>query len=195
MRKTFCFLCMALLLLCAATSYAENMVSLPKPDMTGGKPLMQVLKERHTNRQIAMKSVDDVIISNLLWATWGVNRENGKHTAPSAMNRQQIKVYLMRSDGIWEYVPSRQAIRQIADKPLGVPFTDAPIHLLYATPANDPYGAMHVGSLYQNAGLFCASAGLANVVKASTVRDQAVFTSFLPADYVMQASQSIGWPQ
>lgn len=193
-KRHFHFL-LAAMLLCASTSYAENMVTLPKPDMTGGKPLMQVLKERHTNRQISMKEVDIAIVSNLLWATWGINRDNGKHTAPTALNKQQIKVYLMRADGIWEYLPSGQAIRQVADKPLGAPFTDAPIHLLFAIPADDHYGPMHIGSLYQNAGLFCASAGLANVVKASTVRDQSIFGSFLPVGYVMQATQSIGWPQ
>lgn len=194
MRKALFFLAMGILLY-ASTSYAETTVNLPKPDMDGGKPLMQVLKERHTNRQIDMKAIDDSMISNLLWATWGVNRENGKHTAPTAMNKQQIKVYLMRADGVWEYLPNGQAIRQVADKPLGAPFTDAPVHLLYATPADDHYGPMHTGSLYQNASLYCASAGLANVVKASTVRDQSAFKAFLPNGYVMQATQSIGWPK
>lgn len=195
MNKRCFFLSLAAAVLCASTSYAENIVSLPEPDMMGGKPLMQALKERHTNRQIAMKEVNASVISSLLWATWGINRENGKHTAPTALNKQQIKVYLMRADGIWEYLPGEQAIRQVADKPLGKPFTDAPVHLLYAIPGDDHYGPMHTGSLYQNAGLFCASAGLANVVKASTVRDQSAFKAFLPVGYVMQATQSIGWPQ
>lgn len=174
---------------------AETTIQLTAPNLQGGKTLMQSLNERHTNRQIAMKEVAEQIVAELLWATWGINRADGKHTAPTARNSQQIKVYLMRQDGIWEYQPKEHNLRQVAAKSLGAPFTDAPLHLFYATPADDQYGPMHTGSLYQNAGLYCASAGLANVVKASTVRDQSIFASFLPAGYVMQATQSVGWPK
>ena len=66
--------------------------------------------------------------------------------------------------------------------------------LIFAVPEGDPCGGMHVGSVYQNVGLFCASAGLANVVKASTTRDQGMFP-FLPEGWKAQATQSVGRPR
>jgi len=68
-------------------------IALPTPQTSGGKPLMQVLKERKSVRDFGPEQISRQMLSNLLWAAWGVNREDGRRTAPSASNRQEIDVY------------------------------------------------------------------------------------------------------
>src|SRR5664280_398374 len=71
-------------------------ISLPGPRMEGGKPLMQALKERQTGRDFTAKKVPAQVLSDLLWAAFGVNRpESGKRTAPSARNWQEMEIYVI----------------------------------------------------------------------------------------------------
>lgn len=184
---------LALSLLLAAPALAQDAVhKLPAPDTRGGMPLMQALAERHTTRAFSPAALDDATIGNLLWAAWGQNRPDGKRTAPSARNKQNLKLYVNKQDGLWQYDAAAHGLSRVADA-LGRPLDDAPVVLIFAVPDDDRYGNMHVGSVYQNVGLFCASAGLGNVVKASTTRDAALF-SFLPKGWHAAATQSVGLP-
>ena len=77
-------------------------IQLPAPQMDGGRPLMQVLKDRNSQREFAPDPLPPQVLSNLLWAGWGVNRpESGKRTAPSANNRQEIDIYVATVDGLY----------------------------------------------------------------------------------------------
>ena len=68
-------------------------VKLPEPQLTIGKPLMEVLKARKTSRDFKDEKLPAQTLSNLLWAAWGINRpDSGKRTAPSARNKQEIDV-------------------------------------------------------------------------------------------------------
>lgn len=68
-------------------------LQLPAPDMQGGRPLMQVLKERKTEREFSAKPLPLQTLSDLLWAASGINRpDSGRRTAPSAMNCQEIDI-------------------------------------------------------------------------------------------------------
>ena len=96
-----------------------------------------------------------------------------------------------KADGLWLYDAPGHSLERIAAAPLGSPLNDAPVVLIFAVPEDDPYGGMHIGSVYQNVGLFCASAGLGNVVKASTARDASRF-AFLPDGWRVLATQSVG---
>ena len=186
---------LALSLCLAAPAMAQNAVhKLPAPDTAGGMPLMQALAQRHTTRSFSPTPLDDATLGNLLWAAWGQNRPDGKRTAPSARNKQNLKVYVNKQDGLWLYDAAAHGLNRVAAAPLGSPLNDAPVVLIFAVPKDDPYGDMHVGSVYQNVGLFCASAGLGNVVKASTTRDAARF-SFLPEGWKAAATQSVGRPR
>ena len=186
---------LALSLCLAAPALAQDAVrKLPAPDTAGGMPLMQALAQRHTTRSFAPTPLDDATLGNLLWAAWGQNRPDGRRTAPSARNRQNLKVYVNKQDGLWLYDAAAHGLERVAAAPLGSPLNDAPVVLIFAVPQDDPYGGMHVGSVYQNVGLFCASAGLGNVVKASTTRDAARF-SFLPQGWKAAATQSVGLPR
>ena len=68
---------------------------LPEPDMDGGMPLMQALGARQSSRDFSTNPVPEQMLSDLLWAAWGVNRtESGKRTAPSALNWPPFPVFL-----------------------------------------------------------------------------------------------------
>jgi hypothetical protein len=179
----------------AATRAQEPaQIALPKPDITGGAPLMEALSRRQSSRQFGAKPVSEQELGNLLWATWGVNRPDGRHTAPTARNSQAVAVYVVLENGVWLYDSARHAlIRQLATNERSR-YGNAPVTLLYAAPEKDEFGGMHVGSLYQNAGLYCASAGLANVVRINGVNALKGILS-LPAGYRILITQSLGWPE
>ena len=129
----------------------------------------------------------------LLWATWGVNRPDGRRTAPMAKNEQNVAVYVVLADGVWRYEgKSHELVKE-----LGIDarsrFGSAPVTLVYAA-EEGPFAGMHVGSLYQNAGLYCASAGLANVVKA-TGASALDGELKLPAGYKVLIVQPVGFPR
>ena len=152
----------------AACAFAKDVtIALPAPDKTGGKPLMQAFDLRKTDRNISSKALPTQELSNLLWATWGINRADGKRTAPTARNNQKIEVYAVLADGVWLYDGVKNVLVQVLSSDERGKYSPAGVTLLYAADSTDSFAGMHVGSLYQNAGLYCASAGLANVVKAS----------------------------
>ncbi len=140
-------------------------VKLPMPDLNGGKPLMACLAERRSVHAPGRKDVGLEDLGALLWAAWGVNREDGKHVAPTAINKQQLIVFAVRGDGVWEYVPAGHAMKKVLDGDRRGAFDKSGLILLYAAPVDDRFSGMHVGSLYQNVGLFCASAGMKSCVK------------------------------
>ena len=83
-------------------------INLPKPEKDGGKSVLAALQERRTNRNISTEKLPAQVLSNLLWAAFGVNRENGPfgqvgRTAASASNSQEIDLYVVLSEGIYLY--------------------------------------------------------------------------------------------
>lgn len=169
-------------------------VSLPAPGKTGGMPLMEALAARSSNRRFSEKPVDAQTLSDLLWATWGINRPDGRRTAPTGMNRQEIRVYAALDSGVWLYDAAKNRLVLALAQDTRAKFGGSPVTLLYAVPKGDAFSGMHAGSLYQNAGLFCASAGLANVVKRPGA-DALKGVLPLPGGYEVLIVQSIGWPE
>ncbi|MFA7485887.1 MAG: nitroreductase family protein, partial [Phycisphaerae bacterium] len=78
-------------------------IELPQPRTEGGMPLMQALKQRKTSREFSDEKLPMQVLSNMLWAACGVNRPDGKRTAPTAMNQQQIDVYVSLEEGLYFY--------------------------------------------------------------------------------------------
>ena len=153
----------------SVTHAAENAVrmELPAPNKSGGMPLMQALNERHSSkRSYSGAALSPQQLSDLLWATWGVNREDGRRTAPTAMNRQDVRVYVALETGVWQY-DTGNALIKVLDGDWRGQMGGGSLTLLYAIPQANEWGGAHVGSLYQNAGLYCASAGLGNFVHVS----------------------------
>lgn len=178
----------------AAAAADDKRIALPKPAATGGKPLLEALALRHANRSISGKAVPEAVLGNLLWAAWGVNRPDGRRTVPTALNKQKMEVYAVLESGVWRYDAKDHALVRAMDTDERSRFGGVPVTLLYAVAGDDPFGLMHAGSAYQNAGLFCASEGLANVVKA-TGRDALKGELPLPSGYAVVIIQCIGWPR
>lgn len=84
---------------------AEAVVKkLPAPVVAGGKPLMETIGERKTIREFKAQNVDDQTLSEILWVAFGISHD-GKRTIPTAMNQQNLKVYVVRNDGAWCMTP------------------------------------------------------------------------------------------
>ena len=116
-RRTFLKTVPAITMLAGTTSgFAKDLqpITLLKPQTEGGKSVLSAIQERKTNRNISAKQLPPQMLSNLLWAAFGVNREKasfGKtgRTAASASNSQEIDLYVALPEGVYLYeaVPHR----------------------------------------------------------------------------------------
>ena len=186
----------ALTMLASGIANAENIV-LPAPETTGGKPLMQAMAERKTAREFADKPVSAKDLSNILWAAYGFNRP-GKRTIPTARNEQGMDVYVLTADGAFLYNAKDNVLEQVVKKDLRdllVPqdfARKAPLTLLFVEKQHK-YAGMHAGSAYQNVGLYCASAGLNNVVRGMYDADGLAKALNL-GDREVIVTQTVGYP-
>lgn len=151
----------------APAAETATRMELPAPNKSGGMPLMQALNTRHsTKTNYSGAALAPQQLSDLLWATWGINRDDGRRTAPTAMNKQDVRLYVALESGVWQYDASNALIR-VLDGDWRGQMGGGSLTLLYAIPQANEWGGAHVGSLYQNAGLYCASEGLGNFVHVS----------------------------
>ncbi len=210
MRKS---LLLATLLLSAAAGAQElQPVNLPRPKTEGGKPLMQVLNERQSRREFAPDRLEPQALSNLLWAAFGVNRaDSGKRTAPSANNRQDIEIYVALAEGLYLYEPKDHRLKPVLKEDIRAltgtqPFVgEAPVNLIYvsdfskwgkSSPENRlMYSGAHAGYISQNVYLYCASEGLATVVRGSIDRDALAKAMKLGPDRKIILAQTVGRPK
>jgi len=186
-------------------------IDLPPAQTSGGKPLMQALEERKTSREFSTTKLPVQILSNLLWAAFGVNRPNGHRTAPSAMNHQEIDIYVATADGLYLYQPDGQRLTAILSDDLRAATGTqdfagtAPVDLVYVAdfakmggiPLDDKifYSAADAGFIGQNVYLYCASEGLATVVRGSIHRAALAKAMRLRADQRIILAQTVGYPQ
>jgi len=184
---------------------------LPAPRIEGGKPLMQALKERQTSRDFSAKKLPAQVLSDLLWAAFGVNRpESGKRTAPSARNWQEMEIYVIMEDGAYLYDPLANRLRGVVKGDLrklaGTQefVATAPLNLVYVADTTKMKGATaedqslyagaDTGFIGQNVYLFCASEGLATVVRASVDRKALAAALNLSDQKRITLAQTVGYP-
>jgi len=183
-------------------------VALPTPQTSGGKPLMQVFQERKSVRDFAPEQISKQMLSNLLWAAWGINRADGRRTAPSASNRQEIDVYVIMADGTYLYDAKANALQPVVQTDLRKlagtqPYpADAPVNLVYIADTAKLGGDdapklanayADTGFIAENVYLFCASEGLGTVVRASVNRPDLGKAMNLRAEQRIILAQSIGY--
>lgn len=145
-------------------------IQLPAPQTTGGRPLMQALAVRKTTRAFRDAPLSDQALANLLWAAFGVNRpravkEGLGRTAPSAMNRQEVQLYVVLAQGTYLYDAEANRLKPVAAGDLrakvgGGAAAHAAVTLLYAADAKADYAQVDAGFIGQNVYLFAASEGL-----------------------------------
>lgn len=215
--KKFLFLSLYLLIVFSMVKAQETgsrpkEIKLPAPRVDGGRPLMQCLKDRQSQREFSPDPLPLQVLSDLLWAAYGINRpESGKRTAPSAVNWQNIDIYVALADGLYLYEPKEHKLIQLlAEDIRGLtgtqPFIkEAPLNLIYvADLAKIPrgtdedkrfYSAAHTGFISQNVYLFCASEGLATVVRALINREELAKKMGLRPDQQITLAQTVGYPK
>jgi SagB-type dehydrogenase family enzyme len=186
-------------------------IQLPKPDTTGGKPLMQALKERKTSRSFSEKKLPDQVLSNLLWAAFGVNRPDGHRTAPSARNWQEIDIYVATEAGLYLYEARPHSLRRVLPDDLRAAtgmqdfVGKAPVNLVYvadldkvggqASDDRDLFVAADCGFIAQNVYLYCASEGLSTVVRGMVDRQKLAKAIKLRSSQRILLAQTVGYPQ
>ncbi|BBD45648.1 MAG: SagB/ThcOx family dehydrogenase [Petrimonas sp.] len=179
-------------------------IQLSAPDKKGGKPLMQALSERKSAREFQEKELPDEVLSNLLWAANGFNRED-KRTAPTANNRQELELYLVMKSGIYFYNARehRLALVKKGDyrKSAGTQtyVANAPVNILFVSDSGKASGKNYAytdcGFVSQNIYLFCASEGLATVVRGSYDKKVLEELLQLPANQEVLLTQTVGYPK
>jgi nitroreductase len=190
---------------------APASIALPAPEKHGGLPLMETLAKRQSSRDFAPDALAPPLLSGLLWAAFGVNRADGKRTAPTAINAQEIDVFLALPTGAYRYDATANALQLVAAADLRrvtgyQDFVDeAPLDLVYVAdharmglvPAGQRTAYAHVaaGAIAQNVYLFCASNGLATVIRAWIDREAIANALGLTHDQQVLLSQTVGYPK
>jgi len=190
---------------------APESIALSKPVNKGGMPLMQALNERKSGREFSPEKLSPQMLSNLLWAAYGVNRADGRRTAPSAMNRQTIDIYVTLPEGAYLYRAKEHRLDLVAPGDLRSaagrqPFVaEAALNLVYVadyaklgeSSAEDKvlYSSAEAGFVGQNVYLFCASEGLATVVRAMIDRPALAKALKLRPEQKITLSQTVGYPR
>lgn len=147
-------------------------IDLPKPAMTGGMSLNDALKERKTTRNMSNKELSTQQVSNLLWAAKGLNRpDDNKYTAPTAMNKQELELYILLPSGVYSYDAKANKLAQVSRENLleaSGSFGSADIIIVYDKGKNSPkYADVDSGFIGQNVYLHCAANGMGACFKGS----------------------------
>ena len=183
--------------------------ALPSRSLSGGMPLMSALSSRQSLREFAPEPLPEQVLSDLLWAAAGINRHDvDGRTAPSAMNAQEVPLYVAMAQGLFLYEPKPHALRLVVASDVrrvtgNQDFVDtAPMDLVYVAdharmklvPAAQRAAYAHAtaGAMAQNVYLYCASEGLATVLRAWFDRDALSSAMGLQADHQLLLSQTVG---
>ncbi|MDB4583178.1 nitroreductase family protein [Draconibacterium sp.] len=231
-RRKFIKTIPSIAMVAASTSVYSQAVSfetelqtivLPKPEKDGGKSVLASLLERKTTRSISSKELPMQLISNLLWAGFGVNRESGSfdkkgRTAPSASNSQEIDLYVALPEGVYLYeaIPhhllpvargdfrARSGRRSAATAPINIFYVvDLKRYDLGPTQPDREIGDPEVqksyyytdtGFIAQNIYLFAASFGLAAWFHNCDKENTIKEFKLEPTQRVLFA-QTVGYPE
>jgi nitroreductase len=193
---------------------AQDLKTVPllKPQTDGGRPLMQALRDRKTSREFSPEKIPAQVLSNLLWAAFGINRpDSGRRTAPSAVNWQEIDLYVATSDGLFLYDAKENRLKTLLTKDIRAltgrqPYAkESPVSLVYVADFSrmgrgtneekEFYSAADTGFIAQNVYLFCASEGLATGVRALIDRPALSREMNLRPDQKITLAQSVGYPK
>jgi nitroreductase len=200
-------------LLSAAPSLGAQTTTreLPPPRAQGGKPLIEALRLRRSIREYSDRPLPAQVLSDLLWAAFGVNRPSGDRTAPYWRHIMVIDVYAAMADGVWLYEPGRHVLLQHlpvdirAQTGLQDFVASAPLNLIYvahgermqdvSAPDRRLYASVDTGFIGQNVYLFCASEGLATVFRGAVPYEKLNRTMQLGAEQFVTFAQTVGYPR
>jgi nitroreductase len=196
--------------LMTGSAVGQDMV-LPPPQKAGGMPLMEALAKRSTSRVFDSKDLTEQQLSSLLWASFGINRPDGKRTAPSANNKQATDVYVLMKQGAFIYDATSNKLTRIPGEDIrslgGTQAfsTNAPAILVFVADlakmgdGNEEgkrnLAYINVGYISQNTYLYCASEGLVTGARASVDRKALGMRLNLRPSQLIVLAQSVGYPK
>ncbi len=191
----------------------SDILKLPEPNTSGGMPLLDALKSRESSREYSTAKLSEQKLSDLLWAAFGISRtEKGLRTAPSARNWQDIDIYVVLAEGWFLYDHNKHALIRKGGEDIRK-YTgsqnfvkEAPVNFVYVSDYKKMsdgideeiksfYAANHAGYISQNIYLYCASEGLATVVRGAIDRDKIHKTLKLKDHQHVIFAQTVGYPK
>ena len=199
-------------LLFANGAFAQD-IQLPTPDKSNSMTLMQALQQRQSGREFSTRAIDNQTLSQVLWAACGINRpESKKITAPSAINAQDIQVYVASKDGVYLYLPLVNKLQKVTDedvRPLvagrQASIGEAPIHLIlvsdlskFGNRQNDAtitMATMDSGYVSENISLICTALGLVTVPRMMMDKEGLKKALQLTDHHELLLNNPIGWPK
>jgi nitroreductase len=186
-------------------------VPLPPARGEGGQPLTAALKLRRSTRAYSERPLPAQVLSDLLWAAFGVNRPSGDRTAPYWRHVMVMDIYVATADGVWLYEPKTHALLPYMKDDIRAAtglqdfVATAPLNLVYVAhgermtdvTAEDRklYACVDTGFIGQNVYLFCASEGLATVFRGSVDGAKLAATMKLPDQQFVTFAQTVGYPR
>jgi len=189
----------------------QKPIQLTQPQTGSGNPLMQLLWKRMSSREFSPEPLPVEVLSNLLWAAFGINRPDGKRTAPTASNRQEIDIYVAAANGLYLYDAKTNRLNPILSEDIrGMtgrqPYVkEAAVNLIYVADYSkmgtltnedkDLFSAAATGLISENVYLYCASEGLATVVRANIDKPALAKVMKLRPDQKIILAQSVGYPK
>ena len=205
---------LSVLYVSALSLYAQGLqdIKLNEPDKSRGSTLMKALSDRQSVREYDAKDLSLQDLSDLLWAANGINRPNGNRTAPSAMNRQEIDVYVVNKDGAYLYDAATHTLKGVAkgDFRKAVAASQdfaatAPVSIVLVAnleklgnPASENTrltGAMDAGIVNQNINIFCEAVGLVTVPRGTMNVDELKQALKLSDTQVLMLNNPVGYPK
>ncbi|MBE6317648.1 MAG: SagB/ThcOx family dehydrogenase [Bacteroidales bacterium] len=175
------FIIASMLAVMSFSSCAASDIVLPQPQKTGGMPLMEALSNRKSTREFSTeKRLSEQQLSDLLWAACGFNRED-KLTIPTALNKQEITIYVIAPEGAWLYAAKENKLVEVTTEDVreysaAQDFAKkAPLNIAIVSDKelmpNDIYAGTDAGAVMQNIYLWCASNGIGTVTRGSFDKD------------------------
>jgi hypothetical protein len=190
----------------------DRSLILPRPRVSDGKSLMRALKERHSSREFARGQLPMQLVSDLLWAAFGVNRTSERaRTAPSAASWLEIDIYVALREGVYVFDAVRHALmlrlgEDVRARTKTQDFVSEPLELVYVADfarvkdASDvdkeicsAYSVADAGFIAENVCLFCAAEGLATVVRRFIDRSPLSRALRLAPDQRIVLAQTVGF--
>ena len=184
-------------------------IQLLKPNM--GSPVMQLLGKRMSSREFSPEPLSVEVLSDLLWAAFGINRPDGRRTAPTASNRQEIDIYVAAANGLYLYDAKANLLTPVLAGDIRAmtgrqPYVkEAAVNLVYVAdfskmgtaPNEDKIllSAAATGLISENVYLYCASEGLSTVMRANIDKPALAGVMKLRPDQKIMLAQSVGYPK
>ena len=209
-KKTSIFTALSFMTVAVVAAGQSDSRSLLAPTKSAKMTLMESLQQRHSVRDFSDKAVSDADLSELLWAACGINRPDTKKiTAPSAINAQDILVYVCTKDGAWLYVPDGNSLQKVSDKDLRTAVAGrqeavavAPVSLVLVSDRTkfgdrakgaEVMGAIDAGYVSQNICLACTALGLATVPRMTMDKETLAKELHLDENKTLLVNHPVGY--